>query len=74
VNFNYTKKDIYPKNLDIYNNIKKHSIQNKSLSCEISATSDIISTIKNKNIDENILLTQIDKSKYFNKKAKKNKE
>ena len=42
----------------------KTTLQEKTYSCEISATSDILSTLKNKNFTEDELIQQIDKSKF----------
>ncbi len=61
----YKNKDIFDRTKDFY----KTSLQENTYSCEISATSDIISTLKNKNITEDELIKKIDKS-WFNETAK----
>jgi len=67
INFLYEKKLVYKDFLDISKKIKQFSIQNKPLSCEISATSDLISTIENDNISEDFLLDFLPKSDFYNK-------
>lgn len=42
----------------------KTTLQEKTYSCEISATSDILSAIKNKDVSEDELIEQIDKSMF----------
>lgn len=51
---------IYDRTEEFY----KTTLQEKTYSCEISATSDILSTLKNKNFTEDELIEQIDKSKF----------
>ena len=60
----YTKGD-YPFNFDITDKFYKKSIQKKALSCESSAASDIISTIKNKRITEDDVLAKLPHSHYW---------
>lgn len=50
--------------LDISKKLKYKRIQNKSLSCEISATADILSYLLHKNVTEDNLLKFLDKSEY----------
>lgn len=59
----------FTNNLDISNKFKYKSIQKYDLSCEISAASDILSTISWKKITEDELLEKIDKSSFWDKKA-----
>lgn len=60
--FEIQAKSKYKNILDISYKFYKKSIQRKQLSCESSATSDIISTIKNKNIDEDEIIERLEKS------------
>lgn len=59
----------FPEYLDISNKFKYKSIQKYDLSCEISATSDILSSILSKKISEDELIEKIDKSNFYWKKA-----
>jgi len=59
----------YPNNLDISNKLIYKNIQEKSLSCELSATSDILSYFENKNISEDSIIDMVEKS-YYNKPYK----
>jgi len=52
------------KKIDISKKLIYKRIQNKNLSCEISATADILSYLLNRNITEDILLTKLSKSQY----------
>jgi len=61
--------------LDITDSLNIKTIQKRSLSCEISATADILSNMIWKKIDEDLLLSKLSKSYYnsfpINKKWKK---
>lgn len=61
------KKQIidYKKDLDISGNFYSKRIQAKELSCESSATSDILSTLLNKNITEDDVISKLPKSWYW---------
>lgn len=59
------------KDFDIYNSLFKKSLQKKSLSCEASATADILSTLKWYNITEDDVINKLKKSSYYNKKPEK---
>ena len=56
-----TKKEVLDRTEDFY----KNSLQEKTYSCEISASSDIISTIKDKDITEDELIEKVDKSLFW---------
>jgi len=55
----------YKKNLDISNKFYKKSIQQQELSCESSATSDIISTIKKQKVTEYDVIKKLPKSFFW---------
>jgi hypothetical protein len=57
------KSTILDKN-NVINSFKYTRIQQKSLSCELSAASDILSTLENKNITEDELISHVGKSMY----------
>lgn len=57
----------YPKELDISNNFLYKRLQKKELSCEASATADILSTIKGYNITEKEIIEKLPKSDFYNK-------
>lgn len=59
----------YPKDLDISNNFPYKRLQKRKLSCEASATSDILSAIKGYNITEEKVIEQMPKTDFFNKIA-----
>jgi len=61
-----SNKKNYPEMLDISNKMKYKSIQKKSLSCELSATADIISYFENKKVNEDFIEKVLEKS-YYNK-------
>ncbi|MDD3303017.1 MAG: hypothetical protein PHN31_05645 [Candidatus Gracilibacteria bacterium] len=64
---NYLNEYNKKKNLIIFDKTSefyKNSLQQKVYSCEISVTSDILSTIKKENITEDELIEKIDKSKF----------
>ena len=69
-----TKKNnfICENSLDITSKMKQKHIQEMSLSCEISATADILSFLLSKKITEKELLKKLEKSEY-NKIPQKNK-
>jgi len=52
------------KGFDISNKMKIKTIQKRALSCEISATADILSYFEWKKIDEDLLLKKLPKSNY----------
>ena len=54
----------YKHDLDIFEEMKYNRIQEKSLSCELSATSDIISHLENRKISETSIINMVDKSMY----------
>jgi len=58
---------------DISNILKQKHLQKMPLSCEISATSDILSYLKKKEIKESEILNKLEKSKY-NELPNKNKK
>jgi len=62
--FYYTKNAYFSEEIDISNKIKQKHIQEMSLSCEISATADILSFLMSKKIDEKELLKKLSKSQY----------
>jgi hypothetical protein len=59
-----SEKKEYPNYLDISNNLKYKSIQEKSLSCELSATSDILSYFEEQKISEISVINNVEKSLY----------
>lgn len=65
INFKVKK---FADNLDIADKFKYKSIQKYSLSCEISASSDILSAIIWKKIEEDELIEKLDKSSFWAKK------
>lgn len=67
-NIDKYKKEFENKNIiDRTKDFKIKSLQTKIYSCEISATSDILSNIFNKKITEDELIEKIDKSKFWEK-------
>jgi hypothetical protein len=66
INFHKKEKNIIKKleSFDISKNMKIKRIQLKSLSCEISATADILSFLTWKEVMENDLLKELAKSQY----------
>lgn len=54
----------FPTNIDITGNFYKKSLQDKMLSCESSATSDILSTLLQKTVTEDDVIAKLDKSWY----------
>ena len=62
--FYITNNIVYPEFFDISDNMSFKSIQEKSLSCELSATSDIISHLENRQISETSIINMVDKSHY----------
>lgn len=65
--FNIVWKDYnkYPIDFDISNRLDYKRIQKKELSCESSATADIISYIKKENISEDDVLWKLPKSSFW---------
>jgi len=63
--YSIKEKPKYTKNLDISNKFYKQSIQQQELSCESSATSDIISTIKNQKVTEYDVIKRLSKSFFW---------
>lgn len=73
----YKNKELkYPVEIDISKNMRdydiskslyKKSLQDKSLSCESSATSDIISTLLQKRVTEDDIIEKLPKSSHYNK-------
>ena len=57
----FPERKVYPYNYDISAKMLKKSIQKRHLSCEISATSDILSSIKKRKIDEDELWPKLKK-------------
>jgi len=55
--------------IDISNKLKIKHLQEMPLSCEISATSDILTFLENKKIKESDLLKILQKSEFYNKIA-----
>jgi len=64
MNFQAYKYNIYPTDLDVSTKFYTHNIQNKELSCESSATADILSTLKNRLITEDDVIAKLPKSLY----------
>jgi hypothetical protein len=60
------EKNDYEFNLDISNNFKYKRLQERSLSCELSAASDIVSYFINKKVTEIYIIKQVSKD-YYNK-------
>jgi len=56
----------FPVNLDVSSNLKHKRIQERSLSCELSATSDIVAYFINRKVTESYIIKQVDKS-FYNK-------
>jgi hypothetical protein len=54
----------YKKDLDIFDSMKYNRIQERSLSCELSATSDILSHLEYRKISETSIINMVDKSHY----------
>lgn len=59
---NYRYTPIYLQNFDISNNVKIKRLQKKPLSCELSVAADILTYLKKKNINENEVLKNINKT------------
>jgi len=59
----------YPLNFDITDNFPYKRLQLKELSCESSATADIISAIKGIKITEDDIIEKLPKTDFYNKKA-----
>ena len=62
----------FPEDLDISNNLKYKRIQERALSCELSAASDILSYLDNKKISESYVISVMDKSYYNSYPIEKN--
>lgn len=58
------EKNIIPYNYDISDKLKYKRIQEKSLSCELAATADISSYLKNQKVSEEYIISVVEKSKY----------
>ncbi len=61
-----SNKKIYPNELDISSKMKYKRIQERSLSCELSAVSDIISYFENTKYEESYIIDLMDKD-FYNK-------
>lgn len=68
------KNMIYPKEFDITKNLAKLHIQERNLSCEAAATTDILSTILKKDILEKDILEMMKKDLTYWKPSYKNSE
>lgn len=68
------KEIIYPKEFDITNKLAKLHIQERNLSCEAAATTDILSTILKKDIAEKDILAKMKKDITYWKPSYKNSE
>lgn len=63
----YEKSIVYPKEFDITNRLEKLHIQERNLSCEAAATTDILSTILKTDIKETDILDKMVKDKTYGK-------
>lgn len=63
--FKYDTDLLYPKSFDITNNMNKKSIQAKELSCESSATSDILTSVLWQTITEDDVISKLPRSEYW---------
>lgn len=54
----------YKHNLDIFDDMKYNRIQERALSCELSATSDILSHLETRKISESSIINMVSKSQY----------
>jgi hypothetical protein len=63
----YEKSIVYPKEFDITNRLAKLHIQERNLSCEAAATTDILSTILKTDIKETDILDKMVKDKTYGK-------
>lgn len=68
------KEIIYPKKFDVTDKLAKLHIQERNLSCEASATTDILSTVLKKDILEIDILEKMKKDKTYWKPSYKNSE
>lgn len=62
--FNSAENIEYKFSLDITDNMTYNRIQEKSLSCELSATSDILSYLEGRKISETSIINMVDKDQY----------
>jgi len=62
--FNSAENIEYKFEMDIYENMTYNRLQEKALSCEMSATSDILSHLEDKKILESSIINMISKSHY----------
>ena len=60
------EKEFFPHNFDISDQMKYKRIQERALSCELSAASDILSFFENKEVSESYVISLVQKS-YYNK-------
>jgi hypothetical protein len=61
----YSAQNIeYKSDMDIFSKMKYNRIQERALSCELSATSDILSHLEYRKISEISIINMVDKSHY----------
>lgn len=65
--YSYTLPEKNPLDYDIFSDMFDLHLQERSLSCEIAATRDILSTLLGKDISEDTLLKILPKSSFYNK-------